>query len=905
MKSFKTIFYSCIALIAALFFIFSCINVSGIGQTSKIDIDDAVAHVEKMLGYNAPFFGGEHEARRGYIQSVLARPEYLGTESEEGYTNNTESDKIMYQTTQDRIPADKAAYLFMDYPLTSSDIKKYNESYYGEAAETDFMEAYVHNVIVYLPASQNPKTSDVILMTANFDSNPNSPGANSNLSSVAAMLETIRSIVNSQQYKSKSYKNNFMFVFTDAGEYGSLGAYALKERFIGFSNAYSRVKLAVNFQSKGDSGAVMLYQTSSDNAKLVSEWTKASKSVMSGSLTEVLFENEKSDFTTFRVPSLNFANIGGSEVHNTQIDNTVNPDIIKAHANSMLGIVDYFGKSFDLNTLTAEGDAVYFSLFNSVHISYPVVVAYILAAALIIILAAAIVTGILNKSINFKRVLFGAIIQLLAVGFAIGMIYAVYYLIGAILSIFGVFNIMALPTLTLSSMPLAIFTGCLAVSFAIAAYVILKKIFVVKAGDIVRANALILSLLAIIFSFALPSVSYLLIYPAILVSAVLLLTALFKDSFRDKFGMDMDRLFLFIVPIVLTLPLVLPAYFVLCETFGLSAYALLTMIPVTMAGFIAPYFDYLKPSLDKLFKKLPAPSLRVKYTEVERVEDAAKKGKFTTKEVVKIKREKQVNTYRNRYGITALIAICTVLMFVFSAIGTTYSRNVSGNPFSMPEYADDALIYVVDSTQTPYSNYWMVQDLDAYSYISAAVLDLEWNSQVNGYIKQDFDRISIDKATSATPTINSVSRTTDMLKFTLDLKHDMFYSITFSTIANLESISIYNVNDNRNREHSLTYNLSDAGSVTLNSSGTYTISNLRDDAVIEIKSKTGYGVYSGKMVFNSASTKRLTSTASDETLLNGMPEWSALKEHYANNDDVLSRLKASIKITSQFDLSSI
>lgn len=100
---------------------------------------------------------------------------------------------------------------------------------------------------------------------------------------------------------------------------------------------------------------------------------------------------------------------------------------------------------------------------------------------------------------------------------------------------------------------------------------------------------MLIALLAVIFCFAAPRVSYLFFVVAVLQLVVMLVTALTKDKFKAKFGFDMERLFLYVIPVILMMPVlcgelylasavtpavILPLYLTMFTLYGRRDYAL-------------------------------------------------------------------------------------------------------------------------------------------------------------------------------------------------------------------------------------------------------------------------------------------------------------------------------------------
>ena len=100
----------------------------------------------------------------------------------------------------------------------------------------------------------NPTGS--VLMVAHYDSSPSGPGAADNAASVAAILEAMRALKTGP-----AERNDLIVLFTDGEELGLLGAKA----FVETQPAPSNIKVALNFDMRGDYGPSMMFQTKSQN----------------------------------------------------------------------------------------------------------------------------------------------------------------------------------------------------------------------------------------------------------------------------------------------------------------------------------------------------------------------------------------------------------------------------------------------------------------------------------------------------------------------------------------------------------------------------------------------------------------------------------------------------------------
>ena len=105
-----------------------------------------------------------------------------------------------------------------------------------------------------------------VLLVGHYDSAPNSFGAADNGAAVAAMLETLRILKADSQLR-----NDVIFLFTDAEEFGLLGAQAFVERH----PWAEEVGMVINLDARGTSGPVFMFETSPGNGLLIKEFHRA------------------------------------------------------------------------------------------------------------------------------------------------------------------------------------------------------------------------------------------------------------------------------------------------------------------------------------------------------------------------------------------------------------------------------------------------------------------------------------------------------------------------------------------------------------------------------------------------------------------------------------------------------
>ena len=117
--------------------------------------------------------------------------------------------------------------------------------------------APVHNILVRLPGRVAGKA---LLLVAHYDSVPGGPGAADDGASVAAILETLRALSTAPPLQ-----NELICLLTDGEELGLLGS----ELFVNESPLAKNVGLVLNFEFRGNSGPMLMFETSVGNGKLI------------------------------------------------------------------------------------------------------------------------------------------------------------------------------------------------------------------------------------------------------------------------------------------------------------------------------------------------------------------------------------------------------------------------------------------------------------------------------------------------------------------------------------------------------------------------------------------------------------------------------------------------------------
>ena len=757
MKLFKRIYFIALAAAFALIFAFTIADVQG----GKGDFNTAEA-----VGYLNALAGGQSahsvlnaaNARNAVSNGIRDRLAGFGLKYAQGAnesgTNAGERTSAANKDETVKFAQDGGK----DVPTLFIQTMNYNaaaDEYYkeigiGNYTETDadgnplnvteaaFPLTALKNIYAAFPSAKADAGTVVIM--SHWDSAPMGPGAYDSMASVSAMLSVVHGMITSPA----AYENNIVFVFTDGGEFGQFGA-KMAKGFAGFGGAMKRVGFAANFDSFGTGGTSVMFETGANNYETVKNYAKISNSIYANSIANVIYSlrPDKTDFSAFGTAGVNFANFGQGENNGTQNDSIskgvsgAGKAFISQHGEIMGRIVKHFG-AVDLSTLTAKNNAVFFTYLNFGVIYYPIIVAYIAAGLILGLLIIIIGLNIKKKAFSFKKVGLGAAAQLIALIVTVGVMFGAYYLFGLFAAWAGRIDIHMISKIKFSSPGLLFGALGFAAITAAAVYAIFMKLFKIKAGSVANGSILILCLAAAVMGFVLPAASFVFTWVALLEAVVWLLTVLFKDKFKQKYGVSMETLFLPLIPIIICLPMTLSAVMLAGAALGAFAYPVICGITVLTLGMFAPYFSLLTPALKKFAASLPerkrrqriagpAPEKKAKANVSKYKGQKADKGAYKDEGVSP--ETKYVYTtvpwkYSNWRGLTVLACAVFIFTLCFTVWRGTPFMSVSGNyDANDAAFTKDAITYVIDKQNSV--NYWMVSDLDAYSYMEKGWKDAD------------------------------------------------------------------------------------------------------------------------------------------------------------------------------------
>ena len=213
--------------------------------------------------------------------------------------------------------------------------------------------ATVKNVVARMKGRER---GAALLLMAHYDTRSMTPGAGDDGFGVATLLETARALS-----ASPPLRRDVIFLLTDGEEPGLLGAKAFVEEHAWAQDA----GLVLNFDARGDRGAVLMYQTSQGGAHLVDALARNAPHVVANALSQaaIRYMPNDSDLTEWLptgVDGMAFANIEGSEQYHAPTDDLAHLDerTLQHHGAYALPLARYFADQS--LPLAKDGDAAYF-----------------------------------------------------------------------------------------------------------------------------------------------------------------------------------------------------------------------------------------------------------------------------------------------------------------------------------------------------------------------------------------------------------------------------------------------------------------------------------------------------------------------------------------------------------------
>ncbi len=236
----------------------------------------------------------------------------------------------------------------------------------------------IENLIARLRGKLN---ASPMLLSSHYDSVANSPGAGDDGFGVATMLEAMRALV-----EGPALSNDVIFLFTDAEEFGMLGAQA----FMDEHPWAPKVKMLMNYDALGVRGPAIMFQTTEGNGPLIRQLRRVVDHPTAFSFTNEIYSRlpNETDFSILRrggAAGYNFALVDGPMGYHTPLDNLdrIEANSIQHGGESAVDLVRQIDKTGVGGSWRGE-DWVFFSLLGRWLIAYPKGLVLLLAVALVL-----------------------------------------------------------------------------------------------------------------------------------------------------------------------------------------------------------------------------------------------------------------------------------------------------------------------------------------------------------------------------------------------------------------------------------------------------------------------------------------------------------------------------------------
>ncbi|MEE8495060.1 MAG: M28 family peptidase [Xanthomonadales bacterium] len=223
----------------------------------------------------------------------------------------------------------------------------------------------VDNVIAIKPGSEG---NNAVLLTAHYDSSWTGPGAADDGAGTAAVLEIARMAADYPPYK-----NDIIFLLSDAEENGLIGA----DAFARHHPLFAQVKAVINLEARGITGSSALFETGDGNRGIIRMFSKNVDRPVANALFNEIYKRvpNNSDYSVYRrkdVMGLNFAFVQGVAVYHSAIDDPDHLDIgsLQHHGDNAWSMMKALGER-DLDHIISPEDAGYIDVFASRLLHYP------------------------------------------------------------------------------------------------------------------------------------------------------------------------------------------------------------------------------------------------------------------------------------------------------------------------------------------------------------------------------------------------------------------------------------------------------------------------------------------------------------------------------------------------------
>jgi hypothetical protein len=419
---------------------------------------------------------------------------------------------------------------------------------------------------IYAVLKGNGESKEAILMVTHYDSTSGGPGAGDDAVGVAAILETIRALK-----VSEPLKNDIIFLITDGEEMGLLGAKA----FIDKNPMVKDAAMVINFEARGNTGPVIMFETGVNNSWFMKELKKAVKDPVAYSFSYEIYKYmpNDTDFTLFKKAGkegFNFATLLGFETYHNLKDSAenLNRGTLQQEGDNALNLLKHFG---NLYISDAEKDSsIYFTVGKSMFVQYSSRASLVSVLLTTILFIATFIYALKKKLLVRKSIIQGFLLTLVTIAVSSG--------IGAAgFKLFRYFVLNNRSKLLHSDSVIMVTKGIIWVVALLIIDIAVFYIFYISLSrklayeNMIFGGLILWLILTLISSILFKAASYLFLWPTIFILLGIILQFVIKSETLIKYR----YLLLMVLAVTSCIIIYAPVLFFIFEALGISAAAIL------------------------------------------------------------------------------------------------------------------------------------------------------------------------------------------------------------------------------------------------------------------------------------------------------------------------------------------
>jgi hypothetical protein len=505
--------------------------------------------------------------------SAVKGAEYISEISREPHSvSDLDAHETVFQYLKDTLEGFVGAGNVTEYAYTKEEVNL-NPTV---LSEEDPCEYDVKNLLATIPGDSETG----ILLVAHYDSRGHigrdgelgrSYGAIDDGYGLATLLEIAR------LYAGKDLKNSIYILIADGEETGLYGS-----RMAAAETALmAKVGFVINVEARGNAGPVYMFETSTENAKVIDFYRQAQLPVTYSIATAVYtIMPNSTDFASFLAigkPGVNFSTLKGIMYYHTPSDNyeNINLSTLQHYGSQIVPLVEEFTSDVvygEADYFTSSQNQVFFTILPGVLIGYTETLGNIFNLILVAALIAFLLFGILKKQLEIKKVLkyFGLIFLSIA-GSAIFC-----YVVSRIVAFLGKAS-WSLTYVKMAGSELPSLLALLAVVLVLGACFQKKIVGKADKEAFLVAGVLLNLLFATLTGFALSGASFLFFVPALTGLVSLYVMAFVKKPVWNHVALSQNVIW----NIMILVPLVYSLYQALTVG-GLLAFAVILVIGLSV-----------------------------------------------------------------------------------------------------------------------------------------------------------------------------------------------------------------------------------------------------------------------------------------------------------------------------------